>query len=339
MNNNLFDNLSYKGTLGKRKPRNFVIAGILIVIGLAAIGGVSAWFARAGLAQIKATPRPILAPTFTPTPALPTPEPTSVNGSSGCPTDSADWNLVDVFQNNNYKRIDPACVYEGLNKPIAWILAAQGAGYTNPAVLHLLGYSGDPPYANNLDKIDLLPVQGNKPVALTTSWPPLHKDYRDWFIVNDVVVSERITLDGCYRTSETVGNQTQYWSPQWANSGASVICELAEDRLKGWDVAGLDGLIYSKPGSSATRCLAYFVYDNRPEYRSWYFVGDGDTFNMTVAELERTQSNIQKSYGSSIWDLAWLQRTYRLSPVPPPQQWKQHATQEDFNKILALLNQ
>ena len=289
--------------------------------------------------MIRATPRPLSGPASTPTALIHITVLSGATSNPSCPSDSTGWNLVQVFPNNNDQRIDPPCVYAGLDKPIAWLLAAQGAGYTNPEAFQKLGFAGDLPYDNSQAKIDVLPSQGRSPVAVTTSWSPLRADYRDWYVVNNAVLSDTFTLGGCYRTYDMIANQAVYWSPQWKGSGATMICEVAQDRLVGWDVSGIRTLVYSKQNSSPTRAIAYFIYDNRPEYRAWYFAGYGESINMTGPVLLQAQSDLQKLFASPLWNLAWLEQTYGMVPVPLPQNWQQHSSLDDFNRILAVLNQ
>jgi hypothetical protein len=335
---NMKDNFSYRGADGKRKLRTWVIAALIIFGVLLAVGGYSVYAAGVRQAEIRATPRPITdLPTFTPTAVPPTLAPTPAGAAANCSSDSSAWDFVDVWDNNNYKRIDPPCVYQGLNKPIAWLLAAQGAGWANQDAVNKLGFT-DVPYDNSQAKMDFMPVQGKQPIAITMSWFPLHKDFRTWYVVNNTVVSDTFFLTGCYRTYDLVGNQKQYWSSQYAPSGYTVICELAQDILAGWGVSELAGNVYSKQNTAGIRSLNYFAYDNNPQYRAWYYLGSGETMDMSASDMSKTQANMQQLLNSPVWDLAWMEKEYGFSPLPLPADWQQHTSQEDQDAILAILN-
>lgn len=333
------DNFSYRDPNGKRKPRTWVLAVAVIVIILLAVVGLSVYNASARQARIEATPRSVTGPTFTPTAVPPTASATSADASTNCPTDSADWNLVDVWENNTHKRIDPPCVYQGLNKPIAWLLAAQGTGYSNQMAFDKLGFTTDLPYDNSQNLIDVLPaLVSDKPIAVTTNWFPQNKDFQDWYVVNNSVVSDTFTLTGCYRTFSMVGNQNKYWSTQYSTSGYTVICEAERDRLAGWDVSELNGNVYSVQIASGKRSVAYFAYDNRPEYHSWYYLGYGDTIDVKPSDMSTMQADAQQELNSPVWNLDWLEKTYGFSVIPLPADWQKHTSKADMDAILAILN-
>ena len=333
------NNFSYRGADGKRKLRAWVIAALAILGLLVIVGGYSVYAAGVRQAQIQATPRPITdLPTFTPTAVPPTAAPTSSDASANCPSDSANWNLVDVWDNNNYKRIDPPCVYLGLSKPIAWLLAAQGAGWTNQDAVNKLAFKYGP-YDNQQGVMDFLPSQaGSKPFSITMNWSPLHKDFQVWSVVNNSVVSDTFVLAGCYRTYDLVGNQKQYWSSQYTSSSYTVICEVVQDWPAGWAVNELDGNVYSKQNKSGGRTPAYFAYDNQPQVHTWYYLGNDKTIDISATDMSTTQADAQQLFNSPVWDLAWLQKTYGMDPLPLPADWQNHTSQADQDAILAILN-
>jgi hypothetical protein len=332
------NNFSYPSADGKRKLRAWVNAALVIFGVLLVVGVYSVYAAGVRQAQIQATPRPITdLPTFTPTAVPPTIAATPTGAAANCPTDSANWNLVDVWDNNNYKRIDPPCAYLGLNKPIAWLLAAQGAGWANQDAVNKLAFT-DVPFDYSQNVGDFLPVQGRKPIAIQLSWFPIQKDFQDWYVVNNSVVSDMFFLSGCYRTYDLVGNQKQYWSSQYAPSGYTVICEVAQDRLAGWDISQLAGNLYSKQIAARKRTLAYFAYNNDPQDHAWYYLGNGKTVDLSLADMSNTQASMQQLLNSPLWDLTWLQKTYRMVPLPLPSDWQKHTSQADQDAILAILN-
>jgi hypothetical protein len=332
------NNFSYRGADGKRKLRAWVLAALAIFGVLLVLGGYSIYAAGMRQAQIQATPRPITdLPIFTPTAVLPTLAPTTAGAAANCPSDSSVWDFVDVWDNNNYKRIDPPCVYQSLNKLIAWLLAAQGAGWANQDAVNQLAFT-DVPFDYSQDVGDFLPVQGKKPIAIEMSWFPIHKDFQDWYVANNAVVSDTFFLTGCYRTYDLVGNQKQYWSSQYGSSGYTVICEVAQDRLAGWDISQLAGNVYSKQITPGKRTLAYFAYNNDPQYRVWYYLGNGKTIDMSAADMSNTQAAMQQLLGSPVWDLVWLEKTYGMDPLPLPADWQKHTSQADQDAILAILN-
>ncbi|MBL0348094.1 hypothetical protein [Candidatus Villigracilis affinis] len=63
--------------------------------------------------------------------------------SFGCPTDSSEWSFTPTMISENYQIIQPACVYQGLEKSIAWALAVR-EGYSRAEATELLGFSEMP---------------------------------------------------------------------------------------------------------------------------------------------------------------------------------------------------
>ncbi len=337
------DNFSYRDPNGKRKPRTWVLAVAVIVIIVLAVVGLSVYNASARQAQIEATPRLVTGPTFTPTAVLPTKVPTSVGAmvTVNCPSDSADWNFVDVLDNSNFKRIDPPCVYQGMNRTIAYYLASEGAGWKKADALQKLGYTGDFPYDNSLDTIDVLPTDASSNMfTVKTSWLPWHKDFQLWYVANNTVVSHTITVTGCYRTFNIVGNQKQYWSQQWAPSSYTTICQIAEEFPAGSNVYQVDDAVYFRTNAQPGVELGYLAYDNRSQYQSWYFVGwdDSSWHIISAADMVGIKNSSQQLINSPVWDLSWLEQNYGISPLPLPANWQQHATKADSDALMTALN-
>lgn len=338
MDNNLKNSFVYRGTDGKAKLRTWVIA-VLVILGLLAILGVYSWYAsNLRQAATQATPRPLTDVEATaPTPALPTNSITT-STPANCPSDSSDWSFVDIPDSSNFKRIDPPCVYQGLNKPLAWMLAAHGAGYSNQDAINKLAFT-ELPFDNHQSAMDFLPNIGDKPVTMKMAWFPLHKDFQEWYVVGQAVVSDVVVVNGCYRTYNLVGNGSKmYWSAQYQSSSYTAICDVAEDRPNGWIVSALDGNVYSTSVSSR-RILAEFAYDNRPEYHSWYFLGYSNYMPMSADQLSATETGLQQELNSPLWNLAWLNQVHGLSAQMLPPNWQNDTSQADADRIAKLLGQ
>jgi len=331
--------LFYRGADGRSKLRAWVIAALLILALLAALGGYSLHAAGIRQAQVQATARPVRR-LLTPgsTPILRTVTPTAAQTAANCPGDSSDWDFVAVQSGSSLRRIDPPCVYRGLDKPIAWILAAHGAGYSNQDAVDRLAFT-ELPFDDHQGALDLLPDVGDKPVTLAMAWFPLQKDFQEWYAAGGSVISEVFVLNGCYRTYDLIGNgERLYWSPQYQTSSYTAICEVAEDRPDGWIVSRLGGSVYSTPASSR-RLLAEFGYDDRPEYHSWYFLGYSNYLPVPAGQLGSSETALQQELSSPLWDLAWLSQTYGLGAQALPSGWQSDTSQADARQIAKMLGQ
>lgn len=142
------DNFFYRDLAGKRHLRSYLKAAILIVIFMSLVT-VYAFWARAQMnAIVNAPARPVAwEPTPTPIPptATPTatPEPFDELRAAPCPTNPSDWTFSYPYPgyNGNLHKIGPACVYEGLERTVAWLLLAGSMGYSGDEATEALGFA------------------------------------------------------------------------------------------------------------------------------------------------------------------------------------------------------
>jgi hypothetical protein len=140
--NTILDGLTFKDLAGRRQPRGYaVITGIMLLI-LVFVAGLALVNRALLMNTVRAEPVPVEG-----TDAAP-PTPTAPVLSAGptallCPVNADEWSLADVPISINYKSIQPACVYEGLEKTIAWALAVRN-GYSRDQARELLGFSEMP---------------------------------------------------------------------------------------------------------------------------------------------------------------------------------------------------
>ena len=342
------DNFSYVKANGKRALRSWVLATFAIFLVLAVIIGYSVFAAHERQAQIAATPRPaaILAPTLAPTLALvPTVTPTVDVGATSsalaadCPTDSTQWTFTPIGENSNYARIDPPCVYHGMDRVIAWIMASQGMGWDQQTAINSFSFV-DNPYNDSQPKMDFLSVTG-KPFSVSMTWYPMASNDLDWYVVNNSVAAEHFVVGGCYSTYTMVNGQKKYWSSQYASSVFTAICAVYLDRFAGWSVYQAGDKVYARDytSSGGLRLTAMLGYDNNPKYHTWYlfgFTGPG-----VVSSDENTtnlEGQMQQWFNSPLWDLNWIEKQYGMFPKPLPDKWQKYTSQADLNDYLAKVN-
>ena len=135
----ILDGLTYKDLAGKRQPRAFAVLSLIVLFLMTLVGGYIFLSRFRLMSQVEAEPIPVSIssePEFEPT-SIP---PTITAYEPGCPTDSEQWSLTEPVIPQNYKIIQPACVYEGLEKTVAWALAIRN-GYGRAEATSTLGFA------------------------------------------------------------------------------------------------------------------------------------------------------------------------------------------------------
>ncbi len=247
----LSDGLMYKDLAGRRRLRRYVLAAIVI---FALIGGIvlMGWRQRGQLlAQDVGIPAPAVATNQlageSPTPAaagIPLAEPlpsfnkdivTATEFSSTqpavtkeCPDDPNAWELLEIAQSDNFKRIAPPCVYDGLARTVAWDLL-RVLGYSAPEAAEMLGFASFP-WRPVPEIIAMTNTQGPMPIALANPSPEEIKqagnpDFHAWIIDQEGRSGAIFTLRGCYRTETVKGDRLERWEVAYP-----VICIVAMDQ-------------------------------------------------------------------------------------------------------------
>ncbi|MBK7453939.1 MAG: hypothetical protein IPJ46_09570 [Anaerolineales bacterium] len=137
----ILDGLTYKDLAGFRQPRAYTVISALILILLFTVSGMAMLNQYLLMSTVKATPVSISLSTQAPE-ATAAAQPES-GSPLECPGDSSDWSLSPTYASRTYNVIQPACVYQGLEKTIAWALAVR-EGYSRARATELLGFDDMP---------------------------------------------------------------------------------------------------------------------------------------------------------------------------------------------------
>jgi hypothetical protein len=132
----ILDGLTFRDLAGRRQPRAFTIMTLAILTLLILTGAYALFQRHRMMSPVQATPVAVSTKEETP---FPTSEPPVEKHPLICPTDPADWSLADATIHMNYKTIQPACVYAGLERTIAWALALR-SGYSRAEAAQILGF-------------------------------------------------------------------------------------------------------------------------------------------------------------------------------------------------------
>ena len=305
--NLILDGLTFTDLAGRRQPRQYaVVAGVILFI-VIALGGMS-WVNQLLLKySMKETYAPIKEKT-------PTPIPTQVVQATAlpCPVLSEQWSLSDPVIEQNYKVIQPACVYDGLAHTVAWALAVRN-GYSREQARQLLGFSELP--MRQMDHV-AIPDSANQPQDVAVSFIPPTLDFIEWRVNDQGKPVVAYGLRGCFRTSNVVGNKVEIWGGEYP-----AICVVAEDAGNTHIVYKLGEHIFTNE-AVPTRSFLLFGYVGDGY---WVWLGTQDNPKMAienVAETDNERLTVSLLFDSQPWDLTWLQSRFGMTQQALPDDWK-----------------
>jgi hypothetical protein len=323
------DHLTYATLAGHRRCRRYVLAAALILIFLGLLFGWSGWQRVRGWTEnleSESAPRKeaiwlkgISEPEkSTPTAAI-----------VSCPTDPESWTLLDVVPGENYKRIEPDCVYAGLSKSVAWHMLVR-FGYAKREAAERLRFEALPWQPTRSIK-GLTHTKGPMNIPFDMEWAP-HSEYRTWKVDSDGYPALAYSLRGCYRTRTIVGNDVDLWG------STPVVCVVACDQGPGWTVSELGEQRFSVDLTAAPvqRRFAFFGYAGE----TWVLLGEASAWQKSIEEPStagQEREEVTARYGTVPWDAAWLHVNFGLEMRPLPDGWQTFGT--DPEVIQAIANQ
>jgi hypothetical protein len=245
----------------------------------------------------------------------------------GCPADPARWSLADPVIPQNYKIIQPACVYQGLEKTVAWALAVR-EGYSRAQATVLLGFSEIP--MRQLDQVKIPASDGT--LAVPVSFIPSNSDFTEWRISANGGPAVTYALRGCFRTSTVVGNRVEVWGGEYP-----VICMVVEDSENTHILYSLGHHSYASTATSM-RSFLLFGYLGNGE---WVWLGTQSDPKLEIvdaASIANDRLTIATLYDSQPWDAEWLERVYQLGMQPLPEGWERFTDEYEKQAILGQLS-
>ena len=323
--NKLRDVLTYSADLsGRRKLRTYVkaalfIAGAFLVAMVIVLGEqyqTMQHMAAVATIHYATSPTLPLVPTLTP---------------EACPPDPGEWQFVaSGVSGDSLERIEPACVYDGLGRTIAWVLAIR-EGYSRAEAAQSLGFT-HPPAQTKMSDIKVIDPIGN-PLMASLVMVPLTADFSEWYIDGNDLPAMYYFPQGCFRGIDTqvdvVGSTAQIW-----NGSYPVICYIIEDNTATQTIMSLGGHVFSA-SSKPTRSYLYFGYDTETKQWDWLGIDQNLHSSTEVATSSSDDKNYSGQYGGSVWSAQWLSQTYGLAMKALPDSWR---TANDRVELQAILN-
>ncbi len=323
----MHDHLTYADLAGRRRLRRYMIAAVLILGFIAVLFGWSGWQRERArtrgvtsdavsddeIAGLAAVPKNVLT--------------TSMPAAAGCPTDPESWDLLEVYPGDNYKRLEPNCVYAGLSRAVAWHMLAR-IGHTKLEAAEQLGLP-ELPWEPAQSITGLTNTKGPMAIPLEMEWAP-HPSFRTWVVDAEGYPALSYSLRGCYRTRSIVGNQAESWGRY------PVICVLAYDRAPGWAVTELGELRFSVDLTAEypLRKLVLFGFARE----RWVLLGEPRDRQITIEEpssASQERAQVAERYGTVPWEAAWLETTFGLGMHPLPVGWRLFGADPDMIQAIA----
>jgi len=362
------DSLTYRDLAGRRRVRRYVLAaaGIFILLGaivywgwrqrqsLLALGAgtpivtsvagqpseASPASTDSGVALLETQPSPTIAPTTEPSTAVPSAQPST---PETCPEDPSAWDLLDIARNDNFKRIAPPCVYDGLARTVAWDL------------LRVMGYSATEA-ADMMDFVDLPLQPAPKIIGMTNTRGPMnidleiadeevnkqlrHPEFRTWIVDQVGNPGMTFTLRGCYRTETLNGNHVESWGVKYP-----VVCVVSVDQME-WAILELGSYRYtfrlggvrqfSMYGYAGEGLWVEIGYQKAPVVEIRLPESSYPAVLPLTMELQQVVQDrkfISGQQGLLPWDAAWLEGTFGLSMRPLPENWQSYNDQTELQAI------
>jgi hypothetical protein len=331
----ILDGLTYKDLAGKRQPRAYTVMTGLILLLLLTAGGMAALNRYLLMRRVLSTPVPVSLPTQT-TATLGTSPPTATTQPVGeeipieCPTDPADWSLTPTHVSTNYNVIQPACVYQGLERTIAWALAVQ-EGYSRAEASSELGFAEMP---MRQVKSVTIPADAHGPADVPISFIPPNPGLTEWRLSANDKAAVTYALRGCFRTSIITGNRVEVWGGEYP-----VICLVVEDAENTHIIYSLDGHVYTSP---AKPMRSFLLFGYLPEGdHTWVWLGTQENPKLEITDPEANANerlSIATLYDSYPWDAKWLLDIHHLPMQPPPEDWRSRTDETEMQAILDLIS-
>jgi hypothetical protein len=311
--------------------RGYVLA-VWVILGILGAGGVAFGVVQGDLKakqDVRATELALIPSLPEPTRTLgPTPSAGFTPTAEPCPVDYRQWTYVkpDPYYSGNLLKIEPHCVYEGLEKTVAWVLMAETMGYSGNEAAELLGFP-EMPYAPvermkiSTDKASRLDMQMSAPFILP--------DSRFWILNASGKPAVTMSIRGCYEAFNIEKMEVKIWGEY------PVVCKVAldvEQIPKGWVVIehDLEGQFVTLSKVDNRRLIGVFGYSGEGK---WTFIGVQrepvlDLSDKSI-DYETDRQNRSQSYDLVIWDSVWVETAYGHVVIDLPAQWEDISIQND----------
>jgi hypothetical protein len=318
---NITSLLTYRDGGGKRHLRDYVkiTLGILVLVGVASAVGL--YNRHRMVSEVMAAPRPL---DVSPIPTSTEPITEPVLPVEKCPSNPADWTFTNhvTVPGSNLKLIHTPCVYEKLEKTVAWVYATTALGYTRSAAADALGLSKDglisyPPTG----QITVLTDYKDEPQQVEVVMALDNWNLAEWRVNANEETGVEFTLGGCFDTITISGGEVTAWG-----DGYPVVCKFYADYRYQYIVSKINGRLLTIEGTKNIRRPLWIGYSGNG---NWTWLGSAKVWDVELSQLSLQDSTINTTF---------MAEKYSLNALPLPQNWQSAVGQEYTDAFVAELN-
>lgn len=328
----ILDGLTYKDLAGKRQLRVYTVMTALVLFLVVMAVGMAGFQRHLMMSTVNGAAQVIQVTATIESAAIV--EATQISPTqhedgttSSCPTDTANWSLTPTFASSDYMLIQPACVYQGLEKTIAWALAVR-EGHSRAEATQLLGFNEMP--MRQLQTV-VIPAGEKELTAVPVRFIPSNPDFTEWRLNANGDAAVTYALRGCFRTSTIEGNRLKIWGGDYP-----VICLVVEDADNTHIIYSLNDHIFT----STAKPMRSFLLFGYLSDGNWVWLGTRDDPKLEITDSKaNTQERLTVAtlYDSKPWDAKWLMDTYHLQMNPLPEHWQSMTSEGEKQAILKEL--
>ena len=298
--------------------RTYVKVAIWIFVLVVAIGVVAVVNRHQMVSQVMATPRPLdsnLIPTETAATAGP------IIQFEGCPADPASWTLSNqmAMPGSNLKIITPQCVYDNLEKTVAWVYATTALGYTRADAAMTLGLQSNT-LITNLASVTVLTDFNDQPQTVDVISAVNNSKLAEWRVKANGQTSLEMSFSGCFTTSTLTGGQIKSWG-----NGYPVVCQFFADYRSQYLVSNANGKLLTIENTKNVRRPMWFGYIGEG---NWTWIGSGKVWDVDLSKIPAQTSTLTTTV---------MAEKYGLTALPLPQNWQISVGQDYSDAFLTEL--
>jgi len=303
------------------KMRGYVKVAFVIFVVIVALAVVAAVNRNQLVAEVMATPRPLdanLIPTETAVIAAP-----AVRVEE-CPSDPASWTLSEnaTVPTSNLKALGPQCVYDKLEKTVAWVYVTTSLGYTRADAAAKLGLTLDGFVANPMNNQIMVVTDFNdQPQTVDIISSVNNSKLAEWRVNANGETGLEMLFRQCFATSTLTGGQVVTWG-----NGYPVVCQFFADYRTQYTVSSINGHLYTGESVKNLRRPMWFGYIGNG---NWTWLGTGNVWSFDLSQITPDESTLNTTV---------MAEKYGMPVMPLPQNWQSAVGQEYIDALLAELN-
>ncbi|HEX2997903.1 MAG TPA: hypothetical protein VHP14_23975 [Anaerolineales bacterium] len=313
----ILETLIYRDGGGNRRLRDYakVTLGILVLI--VAVIAVAVHNRSQMISVVMATPRPLDTSSI-PAPSEQILAPTVQ--AEECPRDPAAWVLTDsVMAGSNLKGLAPQCVYDSLERTVAWLYSTYVLGQSHIHAADLLGFSDIPIiYA---EQLTVLTDFKDEPQKANLRFPSDNNNLAEWRVDSIGNPAVEFSFSGCFRTAKMVGGDVKPYGDAYP-----VICQYSGDFHYEYYVGDVNGKAVTARNDKNIRRSMWFGYTSDG---GWVFLGFAKDWDVELSE--------NLDYLASTIDPTTMSEKYGISLSPLPENWIVFTGQEYSDAFLKEL--